>query len=174
MCIDKEVWKDVVGYEGLYQVSDHGRVRSLERVVKTSDGRVRRMKGKFLSIFQNGRGYSQVTLCLRGKTSSKHVHKLAAEAFLGHSSCGMKEVVDHIDHDKTNNHLSNLRLVTQRENTSHRKKKGTSQYPGVYWHSLSQKWIAQITLGKTRKHLGLFTCEHEAANAYQKALENVH
>lgn len=73
-----EEWKDIKGYEGLYQVSDLGRVRSLDRL--SADGR--RLKGQFLKPYKNKGGYVCVTLCKNGQIKGFQIHRLVAEAFI--------------------------------------------------------------------------------------------
>ena len=98
-----EIWKDVVGYEGLYQVSNMGRVKSLnygrERILKASD---------------NGSGYLYVALCKKGKYKNFLVHRLVAMVFI--SNPENKPCIDHIDTNKRNNKVENLRWVTHEEN----------------------------------------------------------
>lgn len=101
-----ERWKPVKGYEGLYEVSDHGRVRSLNFHRKT--GRV-----KVLAI-NRCRKYPYVCLWPNKKTCSVHV--LVLEAFVGQRPAGL--VCDHIDGRKSNNRLDNLRWTTQRVNVT--------------------------------------------------------
>ena len=79
-----ERWKPVTGYEGIYEVSNHGRVRSVDRTITCSDGRVRRHKGKVLSAGLSKRGgYPLVSLYTQGKNQSHYVHSLVAETFIG-------------------------------------------------------------------------------------------
>ncbi len=163
----KENWRSIYNYEGIYEVSDLGRVRSLDRF----NSRGYRRKGNILKQSDNGQGYLRVGLCKENKLSVKKVHQLVAVAFLGHTPCGHKVVVDHIDNDKFNNKLSNLNLTTQRNNCSKDKKGGTSKYVGVSWHTASSRWRAQIKIKGKAKHLGNFTNEVDAHNAYQEALK---
>lgn len=104
-----EEWRPVVGYEGIYEVSDAGRVRSVPRV--DAAGRVRAPKIKAQSL---SNGYRFVLLFKNRKQRAARVHVLVAAAFLGPRPPGL--VVNHIDHDKTNNQVGNLEYVTQREN----------------------------------------------------------
>lgn len=97
--MNTEIWKDVSGYEGLYQVSNLGRVKSDRRVLKN---------------YPNNRGYVQIQLRKDGKRKSYLVHRLVAEAFCVKS--GGCDVVNHIDNDPTNNTAKNLEWVTQTEN----------------------------------------------------------
>jgi len=168
----KEIWKDIPGYEGYYQVSNLGRVRSLDRVVNGRWGNTR-FKGRVLKPFTSKNDYPQVDLWRDGRGGSMKVHKLVAMAFLNHKPCGYKEVVDHIDNDKTNNSLDNLQLITNRENTSKDKTGGTSKYVGVYWNKGAQKWQARIWIDGKRKSLGYFDDEYEAHLAYQNELSKI-
>lgn len=162
-----EVWNDIKDYEGLYQVSDLGRVKSLERV--DSMGRVVNEKIRKLSI--NNNGYSKVTLNKNGNKKSYLIHQLVAITFLGHVPCGYNKVVDHIDNNPLNNHVSNLQLIAQRLNCSKDKKYGVSKYIGV--HRSRNKWRAQIRIDGKICHLGLFIDELQAAQAYQNKLNEI-
>lgn len=102
-----EQWKAVAGYEGIYEVSDLGSIRSLDR--KNSLGRS--IKGRALK--PAGVRYLKVVLYVEGKRRTVTVHRLVAEAFIGIPQ-GMH--VDHIDGDKHNNRLSNLQVLSQLEN----------------------------------------------------------
>ena len=113
------------------------------------------------------KGYPQVTL----NRKSKLVHQLVAMAFLSHVQCGHKLVVDHEDEVKTNNKLSNLKIDTNRGNLSRRG--GSSEYVGVYWYKASEKWASKIGVGGKQIHLGYFTNEIDAHNAYQKKLKEI-
>ena len=119
-----ERWKPVKGYEGIYEVSNHGRVRSLDRVVTYSDGRVRRHKGKILSAPLSRDGYPAVNLHTQGRLKKRTVHSLVAEAFVGPRPEGME--VCHNDGSKTNNHVDNLRYGTRSENMLDRVRHGTN------------------------------------------------
>lgn len=159
-----EVWKDIPEYEGLYQVSNLGNVRSLN-YNKTG-------KANILKTPVNPRGYARVNLSLYKKQKVSKVHSLVARAFLKHKPCGMKIVVDHIDNNPLNNNLYNLQLITQRENCS-KDKKGTSKYTGVSWSKSHNRWVAHIRINGVQKNLGLFTDEKEAAQVYQNELNKI-
>jgi len=160
-----EIWKDIKDYEGLYRVSNLGRIKSLKF------GKERILKGT-----KNFHGYSLVALYKDGKTKTITVHQLVAMAFLSHKPCGYKLVVDHINTVKTDNRLQNLQLITHRENLSKDKRwslKYTSKYTGVFWYKPSQKWRAEITINGKTKYLGYFKTELEAHQAYQSKLETI-
>ena len=154
----REEFRSISGYEGLYEVSNFGNVKSL-------------INNKILKPCLGSRGYYMVRVYKDNKGNTMSIHVLVAMAFLGHKPDGYKIVVDHIDNNKLNNHVSNLQLISNRENTSKDKKNGTSKYTGVTWYNASNKWLAQIAINSKKKNLGLFETEDEAHEAYQKALK---
>lgn len=114
----QEVWKDIKGYEGLYQVSNLGNVRSYDRFV--IGGRYlaqRKIAGKVLNPWDNGSGYLVVSLHNKHKRENRYVHRLVAAAFLEKQPT--KNEVNHIDYNKHNNAVSNLEWCTRQENTDH-------------------------------------------------------
>ena len=160
-----EEFRDIKGYEGIYQVSNLGRVKSLKRL--------RVPKERFLKVNTDGNGYLKVNLSFNGKVKNAVIHKLVAIAFLDHNPNGMITVIDHIDNNKLNNRLENLQLVTQRYNASKDKTGGSSKYVGVSWDKNAGKWKVEITIKGNRKYLGCFINEEEANDAYQKKLKTV-
>ena len=93
-------------------------------------------------------------------------------AFLGHTPCGYKAVVNHIDFDKLNNNANNLEIVTSRQNSNQRHIKSSSKYTGVVWVKNNQKWKSQIRINGEVISLGHFDDELLASDAYQVALIN--
>ena len=118
-----EEWRDIPGYEGMYQVSNLGQVRSIGRTVTRSDGQVHRYKGNILRTPLNQRGYQVVNLCIHGKCQIRTVHSLIAETFIGTRPEGME--VCHSDGNKTNNRVDNLRYGTSSENKLDNVRHGT-------------------------------------------------
>jgi hypothetical protein len=169
-----EIWKDIPGYEGIYQVSDMGNVKSLSREVLRNGKYPIIIKEKILKPPANSHGYLVVILCNNGLKKTMKVHTLVAMAFFNHKPNGThKIVVDHINNNKLDNRLVNLQLISQRENSSKDKKGGTSKYVGVRSSAIN-KWRAEIYINGKLKHLGYFTDEYEAHLAYQKALKMYH
>ena len=116
-----EEWKPVVGYEGLYEVSNLGRVRSLDRVVKRCDHSMFR-KGTILRGQPDKNGYLLVSLRREGKEYKAKVHRLVANAFIQNPE--NKPFVNHIDGNKDRNDILNLEWVTALENSHHAKSNG--------------------------------------------------
>ena len=112
-----EIWKDIEGYVGLYQVSNMGRVKSLPKKKGRGEGYIK--QEELLSCSKTGRGYPHVVLCKDSKTKTFSVHKLVALAFLENPN-NLPEV-DHKDRNKENNNVDNLRWVTTSENNLNRK-----------------------------------------------------
>ncbi len=153
-----EKWKDIKGYEGSYQVSDLGRVKSIKF-----------NKEKMLSKTKLSNGYLRVSLCKDGKSKTKTIHSLVAESFLNHKS-NMNIVVDHINNVKTDNNLSNLQIISQRVNSSKDRKNKYSNYIGVTWHKNDKRWQSSIVVDGNQLYLGYFQSEHRASIAYNFAL----
>lgn len=167
-----EIFKDIPNYEGLYQVSNLGTVRSLDNTSNHWRGGSRLRKGRILRSRICKNGYSNVCLFSYGVKKTLRVHQLVAITFLNHVPNRHVIVVDHINNNRTDNRLENLQLITQRENVS-KNNKGTSKYVGVYWSKKSNKWRSVITINNKRKHLGLFEKEEDAHIAYQKELKQI-
>ena len=172
MSKEVEIWKDIPGYEGLYQVSSLGRVKSLSREICNSK-RCYISKEKILKISISNNGYFKVNLFNFGIEKTFMVHKLVAMAFLNHKPNGYELVIDHINDNKLDNRVENLQIVTQRFNTYKTQGKHSSKHKGVYWCKNRKKWKSAIRINGEKKHLGSFKCELAASYAYQKALKEL-
>lgn len=157
-----EIWKDIKGYEGLYKISNLGNLKSLNYKKRGSE--------KLIKWTLDKEGYLRAGLCKNGKRERVKGHQLVAITFLNHKRCGVKLVVNHINHIKSDNRVENLEIITNRENCNHRKKAGTSAYPGVCWDKSRGKWKAQVHINNKTHQLGRFANEYDAHLAYEKAL----
>jgi hypothetical protein len=164
----KEIWKDIPEYEGIYQVSNLGNVKSLTRIVKHNLGGDKILKERILKLSKTGVGYFNVILCKKGNLKGFAVHKLVAMAFLNHKPCGYNLVVNHKDFNRLNNNVKNLEIITTRENTNQKHLKSESKYTGV--HKDGKKWRSVIWINGKNKHLGRFNNEFDAHLAYENEL----
>lgn len=141
----QEVWKPVVGYEGLYEVSNLGRVKSLPRNGTIKEERV-------LIPNDNGYGYLKLTLSKKN-VITKYVHILVAESFLGYKANKNVIAVDHIDCNTYNNNLSNLRIISHTHNISRGNRSSTKE-PNVY--KVRNKFRVVLSHNGVTHHLGYF------------------
>ena len=167
--MQNEIWKDVLGYEGAYQVSNLGRVKSLPRL--SSIGRL--LKEKTMKLRKKNNGYLSVGLHKNNKQKTYTVHRLVAIAFLNHKPNGYNAVVDHVNGSKTDNSVENLQIVSQRCNVSRNRKGCYSKYTGVSFDKRYNKWRSEIYINGKSKYLGSFTNEYDAHLAYQEALKTL-
>jgi len=126
--MEEEKWLPVVRYEGLYEVSDRGRVRSLDRIVERSDGYTVHRTGALRALRTDKKGYKCLCLYLEGSSKYVFVHRLVVRAFLGDSP-GESTDVNHKDFDPANNRLENLEWVTRSENLLHSTRAGRRKRP---------------------------------------------
>jgi len=151
-----EFWKDVKGYEGLYQVSNYGRIRGLDRMVGYRKGKKRCWKGSIKTPTARKNGYLKINLYKNNMSVTREVQRIVAEAFIDNPM--NKEQVNHIDGDKKNNHVENLEWVTQSENVLHSvyvlghciKKVGQYDLDGNYIRSFKSVKEAGETTGVAR------------------------
>ena len=137
-----ELWKDVDGFNGWYQVSNLGSVRSCDRLI--DDGRL--IKGKVLSQETSKDGYKRVALCRAGKHYKRFVHRLVAAAFVENPN--NYPVINHIDQNRLNNVSSNLEWCTVKYNVNYgeRAEKYSNKTHGElhYMHKLSNEDVTSI------------------------------
>lgn len=163
----KEIWKDVPQYEGMYQVSNFGAVKSMSRL--TPHGHKRKER-----ILKPRTNFSYLSYTL-SKDKNKKVafsHCLVMLSFSGKKEVGM--VVDHIDGNPRNNYHGNLQYVTQRENirksTQHLEEK-TSKYVGV--GKIGNRWRARYYNGGKLVHIGCYLTQEQASLAYEEKIREV-
>lgn len=166
-----EEWKPIPGFEKKYEVSSLGAVRRLNRIdtyfVKGVKRRAK-IKERLLKPSIGSHGYPNVSLVKNKKSRTYLVHRLMAMAFMGVKT-NKKFVVDHIDGNKKNNSLENLRIIPNRANAYFAKLSVNSLgMPGVRV-SPSGKYRADIRIKGKKVTLGTFTTPEEAQKAYLKA-----
>ena len=161
----KETWKNVVGYEGLYQVSDLGRVRSLDRVVSCRPRGTPNRKGKVLKPFASVSKYLRVTLCKNGTQKNQEIHRLVTHAFIGPCPEGLE--VRHGVEGILDNTLKNLRYGTRSENMLDRERDGTAPSKPVR-RSDGVEYPSQTAAAKDNglkaSHISAVCCQYTPPN----------
>ena len=153
-----EIWTDVLGYEGLYKISNLGKVKSLNyRGTK---------KTKYLKC-STKRKYAHLTKNKIPKMRSRAVWM--AITFLNHKANSLM-IVDHIDNNQTNDKLYNLQIITHRQNIT-KDAKNKNGYTGI--RKNGKKWVAKILINNEEIYLGTFKTPEEASEAYQNALKKI-
>lgn len=169
----EEIWKDVVGFEGYYQVSNLGRVRSVDRIVKGSFGSLQNKRSVILSSAINTAGYYSVALTRNANSKSYRVHRLVAEAFLPNPN--NLPIINHKDENKLNNSVENLewctysynakyngcmtkRITTRNKNHSHGCEKKVYQYD--LKNNLIKVWKSLMSITRTLgySHANIANC----------------
>lgn len=171
----EEYFIDIIGYEGLYKISNFGRVLAVKKECVRS-GRLCVLKEKFLKQGVGKPGYFLVGLIKEGIQTTINVHKLMAICFLKKDTEFKKLSVAHIDGNKLNNKIDNLRVATYRENSTFyfkTKKNKTSKYIGVYYDKISKRYRSSITVNKKTKYIGSFINEEDAALSYLMELKKL-
>ncbi len=165
----QEVWRPVKDYEGIYEVSNLGKVKSIDRVIEYNSGlcKSRNQKGTYTYLAVGRNGYHSASLWKNNKEMRFSVHRLVAQAFIENPE--NKKQVNHKDGNKINNHVSNLEWMTASENGKHRfselghvppalgrtgelsgRSKKVNQYSldGSYINTFDSARIATMHLGK--------------------------
>lgn len=151
-----EIWKDIPNYEGYYQVSDLGNVKSLDRkVINSPNGGCFTRKGKKLKPIKKGKqNYLVVSLNKKGRGKMFTIHQLVAITFLNHKPCGFDIVVDHKNNISTDNNLSNIQLVSNRYNSSKDKVQKSGEYC-IY--KIGAKFMVRLRVNGVKKSLGTYS-----------------
>lgn len=166
-----ETWKDIEGYEGLYQVNKRGIVKSLRREVRNRGGAAFRKERIIYPCTCNGYLFYRL---IKDKNPKIHYqHRLIASAFIPNPE--NKPHVNHINSIRDDNRIENLEWATKRENACHRqlnvnKHKKTSLFIGVSYRKKSKKYSSSIYIDGKGIHLGCYSNEIDAHNSYLLAL----
>lgn len=158
----EEYFKDIKGFEGLYQISNLGKVKSF-------------YTNTILKSVPSTSGYYIVCLRKNKKNFTRRIHHLVWDNFGNQKRNGLKLQIDHIDHNKANNAINNLQLLSGRANTVKyfQTQKTSSKFTGVSFNKRCKKWEMKISVGNTRVGHGLFSTELEASKAYNDKLKEV-
>lgn len=164
-----EEWRDIGGFEGFYEVSNLGRVRSLPRVVTGKNNTPRTLSGKTLKNKYN-KGYSVVNLSKDGVVKTFQVHRLVALAFLEKvDGCN---TVNHKDINPKNNVSTNLEWGTQSHNMNHdalfnskTRRSNNSGERNVYFENQSQRWKVVLNINRKRIYVGSYKTKEKAVEA---------
>ena len=170
LCEIDQVWKveefrPIKEYNGAYDISNLGRIKSLNYK--------KRLIPKIMKVTIDTKGYCKVNLCNNSIVKNKRIHQLVAIAFLNHILCGHKLVINHKNFNKTDNRLSNLEIVSSRENSNRKHLKSSSKYTGVSWNKRNKKWMSYVVFKGKMIYLGYFTTEDEASEYYENALISI-
>lgn len=174
-----EIWKPIKDYEGYYEVSNYGNVRSVGRYIDFGCTSYHYNKPRILSAISHGNGYLYVTLVKNKKRKNKYIHRLVAENFL--ENINNKPCVNHKDFDRANNDVNNLEWVTYSENIRWSAKNGNFNKPknnhktnklyGKYIRFKSGKYEVSLPY----KYIGRFNSLEDAIserNKYVKECNN--
>jgi hypothetical protein len=158
----EEIWKDIKGYEGLYQVSNLGRIKSLSIKVHN---RVTREKIMMSQLSNSGYYY----ICLSNNKTKKYlfVHRIVALEFIYNPKC--KEQVNHIDGNKINNCIKNLEWVSRSENIKHAYKNGLNRYSSLQ-RQISSKPVIDLITGIIYESIKKASIDYGFSSAYLGAM----
>lgn len=146
-----EIWKDIRGYEGIYQISNHGRVKSIDRRVRNHKcGATRTIKEHIIHSTDNGNGYQIVGLRGNGKRKNFYVHRLVAEHFI--EKPDGKEYINHMDYNRANNNVANLEWCTQKENMVYSIDRLKKPKPNAKLSNTGERYITK-TLTRRKKNI---------------------
>ena len=168
--IKNEIWKEIEGYNGVYFISNIGRVKSIDRkVVQYSRGGVKTVhiyKGTMLKPRANSHGYLYVGLWINGVMKTAYIHRLVVEAFIG--PIPTDKEIDHIDCNKRNNSVENLEIVSRIENQKRAYKNGLKKY----FQNLNETNSKKIAIIENNKIIKVFDSVGECAR-YIKDTQNL-
>ncbi len=169
-----EQWKPIKGYEGLYEISNFGKIKALSKTWYGNNNARKVYVEIIMKQKINPQGYFMIGLSKSNIQKWFNIHNLVWDNFSDIPRNGYKLQIDHIDNNKLNNRFDNLQLLSNRQNTSKgmlQKPGKTSKYIGVSWDKSRNKWVVQIQINHKSIHLGRYENENIAAQVYQNALE---
>jgi hypothetical protein len=155
-----EIWKDIPQFEGVYQASNLGKIKRVIAYKKPPG---------IIKLRKTCNGYMQCCISFMGVKKYYLAHRLVISAFVGIEN----KDVDHINSDRTDNRIENLRYCTKRENSHFRYEREGSEsiYRGVTRHN--KKWRVRISVNGKQIRLGTYLTQEEAASVYNNYLKNI-
>jgi hypothetical protein len=157
---------DMPDYEGIYQVSTYGIIKSVERIVDTGYYKKTKPESIITPRTQISGGYLYVRLYKNGNVKTYKVHQVVAMAFLGHKPNGLNLVVNHIDKNVKNNRVDNLEIVSIMYNSNcHKETQGVTKKGNLYY--------ARVTINKKRVDVGYFKTREEAIDARNLKMQEI-
>jgi len=169
-----ERWRDVSGFEGYYRISDHGRLKSLSRLMWNGNSYWKSTE-KIMVLNIGTDGYYTIRLAKDGYKYDRRIHVLVAIAFCKHVPDGVVSIAHHKDENKLNNYYKNLASESIRSNTSISMlgKMKSSKYTGSHWDKAGCKWMSCIRYSGRKRYLGSFDKDIDAGNMYSIALSHI-
>lgn len=169
--LPNEIWKDIPDFEGLYQVSNLGRIKSLDRLMlnpsKFTKNPLRKLKGRILKIRVDKHGYCTVTLYSEGTPKLCKIHRLVAQVFIHNSTPETRTQIDHIDGNKINNTVLNLKWVTSQENANNPITFVNRTLQGRERNTFCRRHVINLSTGKN------FNSIREAARFYKLSAKSL-
>lgn len=153
---NNEIWKDIEGYEGIYQISSLGRVRSIDRYRKSKDNSLAFVKGKILKGKIDKDGYIEYALCIHNTIKYYRAHRLVAQAFIPNPNS--LPLINHINEIKNDNRIENLEWCTTQYNNEYSKSKSILQLDKNYEFINKWKSAAQIESELGFNHSDISKC----------------
>jgi len=161
----EEIWKDIKGYEGLYQISNFGNIKSVERIAFRNKTTFKK-KEKLLSPFLNRNGYLAIVLWKDGKYKMTYIHRLVTLTFI--QNVNKLEQVNHKDGNKLNNRVDNLEWCSRSDNIKHAVKCGLITKEKIY--DTINKMMEKVKKPVLQMKKGVVIAEHESATRAERVL----
>jgi hypothetical protein len=165
-----EIWKPVINYEGIYEVSDLGRCRVFERNRKNFKTVITGSKTTIKKLTKSNPGYNMGNFCKDGVRKLILISRIAYSSFNVELTKGL--VIDHKNNKRDDDRLINLQQITYRKNIT-KDRKRASKFVGVHLERKTMRWKSSIFNKGEKTNLGSFATEEEASEAYQRAKNKI-
>lgn len=155
--MEKEIWKDIKGYEGLYQISNLGRVKSLERICFQSPLKKRKINEKIMKFDKSSKaGYIRISLNKDGNKKKYSVHRLVAQTFIPNPHNYPQ--INHIDENKQNNNINNLEWCTVKYNNNYGSRKGLNFKKIIQFDTIGNKIAIYESINEASRKTNITRC----------------